>query len=255
MCRLFGLIANKEVDVEFSMLKADNSFKEQAKKNPHGWGVGWYVNGKAEIFKRGESALDSSDFDDKAKNVRSKIVIAHVRYASSGSSHSDRNAHPFVYNNWIFAHNGTVNRGRILGLLRKPFNQDFTSEPIDSEVYFRFILQCIDEEADVITGIRKAVKEIINDAAGANFILSDGRQLYCFRHSKDLFFLVRDPSCGPVYETSKETQMLIESKKIAEEKAVIIATEKITSGEDWKEIKENSLLICKENLEIQEAKV
>jgi len=255
MCRLFGLIANKEVDVKFSMLEASNNFKKQAKRNPDGWGIGWYVDGKAEIFKRGEDAFCSDKFDYKVKGVRSKIVIAHVRYASSGSSNSDINAHPFIYNNWIFAHNGTVNKDRICKFLKEPFDQNFTSEPIDSEIYFRFILQCIEEEADILTGIKKAVKEIIDDSKGANFILSDGEQLYCFRHGRDLFFLVRDPSCGPVYETSKETQMLIESKRIANEKAVIVATEKITSRENWKEIKENSLIICKENLEIQEEKI
>jgi len=251
MCRLFGLIANKEVDIKFSMLEASNKFKYQGGNNPNGWGIGWYENNKPQIFKKGESAFCSDSFDKKVKDITSKIVIAHVRLASSGISNYDKNAHPFVYNNWIFAHNGTVNEDRIRKLLKEPFNQKFTSEPIDSEIYFRFVLQCIEEEADIIKGIRKAVKEVTPDASGENFIMSDGKQLYCFKNGRDLYFLVREPGLKPVDGISEDTQMLIKSKKIADEKAVIVATEKITE-ERWNKIEENTLLICKDNLEIQE---
>ncbi len=254
MCRLFGLIANKDVDVKCSMLEARNNFKKQGKYNSDGWGIGWYENGKAQVFKRGESAFTSDSFYDKVKSVKSKIVIAHVRYASSGSSNIDKNAHPFEYNNWIFAHNGTVNKDRVGKLLKEPFNQKFTSEPIDSEIYFRFILQCIEEEADILRGIRKAVREVAQDASGANFIMSDGKNLYCFRNGNYLFYLLRDTNCGLVYETSKETRMLIESKRVAGERAIVVSTEKITE-ERWKEIKDGVLLICQNDLKIQEEKI
>ncbi len=39
MCRLFGVIANKEVDMDFSFNLADKPFREFAKSNPHGWGI------------------------------------------------------------------------------------------------------------------------------------------------------------------------------------------------------------------------
>jgi len=38
MCRLFGLTANKPVDVEFSLLEADKPFRNLGEKNPDGWG-------------------------------------------------------------------------------------------------------------------------------------------------------------------------------------------------------------------------
>ncbi|MEM4712213.1 MAG: class II glutamine amidotransferase, partial [Archaeoglobaceae archaeon] len=235
-------------DVKFSMLEASNRFKDQGKNNPHGWGIGWYKNGEPRVEKYRESAFYSSNFDSCVEEVWSGIVIAHVRYATSGSL-SDRNAHPFIYKNWIFAHNGTISKDRILKLLKEPY-KDFTSEPIDSEVYFRFIIQNVDEYKDTINGIKEAVRNVIKDANGANFILSDGLNLYAFRYGRNLYYLVRDPQ-NPLYATSKETRALIESKRLAEEKAVIIASEKITKDEQWEELKDGELLIVHSNLHFE----
>jgi len=50
MCRLFGLVANKKVNVEFSFLEADLTFKELGSSNPDGWGIGYYENGNPNII-------------------------------------------------------------------------------------------------------------------------------------------------------------------------------------------------------------
>lgn len=253
MCRLFGLTANKEVGVIFSMLQASNRFKNQGKANPHGWGFGWYEKEVPKVEKYGESAFFSNRFDERVKKIKSKIIIAHVRLATSGSSDSDSNAHPFIYNQWIFAHNGTVNKKKILKLLRDPYNQNFTSEPIDSEVYFRYLIQCIDEKGDKIEGIKTAVNEVVKSSGGANFLLSDGLKFYAFRYGRELYFLERDPlspfSCSS--NETYETYALIESKKLANEKAILIATEKLTEDEKWKELLDGELLVINENLEIR----
>jgi len=253
MCRLFGLIANKEVDIKFSILEAKNHFKKQGKNNPHGWGIGYYKNSEPKVEKYGESAFDSNKFDELVKEIKSKIFIAHVRYASSGSPHCDRKAHPFVYKNWIFAHNGTIDKERTLKLLIPPYNQNFTSEPIDSEVYFRFLIQCIEKGNDVSKGVCSVAKEVTKNATGANFVLSDGRILCAFRYGKDLYYLRREPASLTM--TSKETQALIGSKTLLKEKAFLISTEKLTENESWKEIENGRLLIIDENLHIREVTI
>lgn len=54
MCRLFGIIANREVDIEFSFHRADKPFKSFSENNPDGWGIGYYSKeGKPEVFKQG----------------------------------------------------------------------------------------------------------------------------------------------------------------------------------------------------------
>lgn|GEM_PF-231488 len=261
MCRLFGLVANKEVDVCFSMHESNNSFEDMGQRNPDGWGIGWYDKSGPHIEKYAEDASDSERFRSISKEVKSKIFIAHVRKASCGNI-SDENSHPFQYDKWIFAHNGTVVRDKIMSRLISPYNKNFTSQPIDSEVYFRFILQCIDKEGnDVERGIRKAVQEIIDNgivSSGANFILSDGKNLYGFRYGNSqnysLYYLERNP--GKVFQSqSGETKALIDVKKLADEKAVIIASEKMTSDEDWEPLKNGELLIITENLKISKKNI
>jgi len=253
MCRLFGLIANKEVDIKFSMLEAVNNFKNQSQKNPHGWGIGYYKNSKPTVEKYGEQAFNSNRFDALVKEIKSKIFIAHIRFASSGSSHSDYNAHPFIYKTWIFAHNGTINEQRIFELLKAPYNQNFTSEPIDSEIYFRYLMQCIEETRSIYKGIKVAVNEVVKDSIGANFLLTDGKKLFAFRYGNSLYYLVRNPSF--LDAVSDETKALIESKSLSNEKAILISSEKLTNTEPWRGIKNGYLLVCDNNLKYKEEKI
>ncbi|MEN3013449.1 MAG: class II glutamine amidotransferase [Endomicrobiia bacterium] len=249
MCRLFGLIANKEVDVKFSMFEAENNFKSKAKGNPDGWGVGWYENAEAKVEKYPESAFLSSKFDEVVKELKSKIIVAHVRLASNGRPAVKENSHPFVYKNWIFAHNGTINKQRIKELLNAPYNLNFTSEPIDSEVYFRYILQCVEEESDFFKGLKKALLEVTKDDDGANFVMSDGKKLYAFCWKYSLWYLERNPQL-PFHAKSKQTLALIESKRLAKEKAVLVASEKVTTDENWLQLQDGEFLKVNESLEV-----
>ena len=100
MCRLFGLIANKEVNIEFSFLNADLPFKNLSKGNPHGWGIGYYKNDFAIIQKQPIPAVQSKKFQEIARNINSEMFISHVRYSTQGEKTLE-NTHPFKYGNWI----------------------------------------------------------------------------------------------------------------------------------------------------------
>jgi len=261
MCRLFGLIANKSVDVEFSMLKADvKPFRNLGdERNPDGWGIGWYENNKAKIFKEGKSAVESEKFCSFAKDVRSNIIIVHVR-KGTGAPPSEVNSHPFKYKNWIFAHNGSVDRNYLFSLLKDEYRKEIKGQT-DSEVYFYWILQCIEESKEVIEGIKKSIDEIINNKnyTGLNFLLSDGKFLYSFRYSKktlkyyySLWILKRDPSeFGLLEFISKDTSALLRSKALKGERAILVCSEKLTE-EKWEEIGFGKLLIIDPDLNIKE---
>lgn len=151
MCRLLGLLANKSVDLEFSLSK----FKDLSAYNPDGWGIGWYENNSSQVFKQGISAnANNSQFKHRSKEVRSNIIIAHVR-KRTGAKPSEKNSHPFKYNNWLFAHNGSVDREGLLVLLKDKFSKRLKGET-DSEVYFYWILQCIDERKDIVEWHKKS---------------------------------------------------------------------------------------------------
>ena len=84
MCRLLGVMANKPVDLGFSLHK----FREYARKNPDGWGIGWYEGEEPLIFKEGVSALRSTNFLRLSKDVTSKIIISHVRIRNGSKAGS-----------------------------------------------------------------------------------------------------------------------------------------------------------------------
>ncbi|MEM4295841.1 MAG: class II glutamine amidotransferase [Candidatus Anstonellales archaeon] len=261
MCRLLGIIANKPVDLEFSL----GVFKEKfAAQNPDGWGIGWYKDGEAKIEKNCYSASKNGKFSNYSKHVTSKIIIAHVR-RGTGAKPAKENSHPFKCKNWIFAHNGSVDREYLLKSLTLEYggNKIKLKGETDSEVYFYWLLQCIEKNKNVALGIKEAVNNIIkSNYTGLNFLLSDGASLYAFRYSNtsrnyySLFKLERDPSSKELAQyVSKETKALITSKSLNGEKAVLLCSEKLTDDEDWKEINFGTLLIINSNLTIKEVKI
>ena len=257
MCRLLGVIANKPVDLEFSLRR----FKKLATWNPDGWGIGWYQKGKSRVFKEGISAVESNKFPILSREVRSNIIIAHVRKGTEGEP-SEKNSHPFGSQNWIFAHNGSINKECLLSYLSEEEKSELKGE-VDSKVYFYWLLQCIGESKDVVKGIRKAINKIIeSDYTGLNFLLSDGNSLYAFRYSKDsrnyysLYKLRREPSTlEPVEYLSEETGLLIRSKSLKGEKAVLVSSEKLTEDEEWEEIGFGNLLVVNSDLTAEEVKI
>lgn len=238
MCRLLGIIANKPVDLEFSLQK----FKEFSIRNPDGWGIGWYEKGKAKVFKQGIKATDrESKLSILSKQVKSHIIISHVRKRTEGSA-STANSHPFKFNNWLFAHNGSIDKKYISSLLRESYIKALKGET-DSEIYFFWLLQNIEDHGDIVLGLKSALDIIKNNHyTGLNFLLSDGNCLIAFRYSSNLrdyyslYSLERKNFNIESFDyISKETDVLLRSKLLNSEASVLICSEKLTE-ENWKEI-------------------
>ncbi|WPM31667.1 class II glutamine amidotransferase [Hydrogenobacter sp. T-2] len=260
MCRLFGVIANKEVDMDFSFNLADKPFREFSQDNPHGWGIGYYNKGKARVIKQGLKEVGSiRNYDfSVVETVRSRIILSHVRYATYGD-YFKVNAHPFVFKDWIFAHNGSVNRECLKGYLSEDYLRLIEGNT-DSEVYFLLIMQEIERHGDTLEGIRSALSIVYNceNYTGLNFILSDGNRLYAYRDASDrdkeeyysLYLLKRDSPDYDLFEhLSEETRQLLRSKSLRGEKAVLVSSEELTK-ERWTLIPLKNLVIVSPNLEI-----
>jgi len=95
---------------------------------------------------------------------------------------------------WSFAHNGSVNRVRVRGLIRPAFLAAYPpncsyvydcNDPnsvTDSEYYFIYLLQCIyDNRFNVPAGVAAAMAELRSESGALNFLLSDGMNEWAFR--------------------------------------------------------------------------
>ena len=256
MCRLFGLIANRPVDVSFSFYEAPRSLRLQSLVHKDGWGIAWYETGSARVYKEVNALFESRSGHSVIRKVRSNIIIAHVRLKTCGERKIE-NTHPFVYRNFIFAHNGHIDRNWLDTVLEDEYKRRIVGDT-DSERYFHLILQEADRHGgDLSAGIRSAVGMIIENCReyrGLNFVLSDGMRLYAFRYAPvdvyyySLYYLERAPSHRALHTVSKQTRMLIESKAIAGERAVIISSERMTEDESWKEIPLGALVTVDSSL-------
>lgn len=105
MARLFGLIGNR-ADLAGRVF-AHEADALRARGGSSGWGIGFYQGG--EVLMRRRPAAESGDVDVAkiTQDVRSDVVVGHVRQATVGSLRTE-NTHPFRYRQWLFAQTGTV---------------------------------------------------------------------------------------------------------------------------------------------------
>lgn len=246
MCRLLAVVANQPVDLRFSLERFQ---KAHAQRNPDGWGVGWWEpTGQPRCEKEPSSAAASGTYADTIARARAPVFICHVRKATCGAN-TRANTHPFIHDDWMFAHNGCVSRDALLQRLDARYREALQGET-DSEVYFLWILQNVAAAEDPIAGIAMALREVRRSRyTGLNFLLSDGRDVYAYREAAtdqddySLFYLERDPGRSPhLAVSSRQTSALLEIKLALGERAVLVCSEPLTRDEEWKALEPGQLL-------------
>jgi glutamine amidotransferase len=157
MCRLLGLTAGREpISASFWLLDAPDSLEVQSRRNADGSGIGFFdLSGTPVLDKQPEAAFQDEEFTREAKQARSPVFVAHVRWATAGGR-TVQNTHPFAMQGRIMAHNGGLGDvGRLAEQLGS--YRDLVLGETDSERYFALITQQIDAHGgDVGAGIAAA---------------------------------------------------------------------------------------------------
>ena len=208
MCRLFGQHAHAGFDFCEPLCSAENALRFQSHRHPHGWGIGWYVEGSPHVARGILPAHADASFAEAGRSIRSTIVLAHVREASVGPVLAE-NTHPFLWDRWLFAHNGTVARfnedpavraaieGEIDPDLRRSVRGDTDSE----RCFYLFVTRlrararlaspglgdvqrALAETTATLLGIADAVPT--PKPSSLTFVVSDGRLLAACRHRRTL---------------------------------------------------------------------
>jgi len=249
MCRLFGQHAHPGFDRCEPLCSAENALRFQSHRHPHGWGIGWYARGRVHLRRGTLAAHSDAAFLEAAQAARSRIVVAHVRDASVGPV-AEVNTHPFSWQRWLFAHNGTVARWRTVRRVREaieaeidPALRRLVRGDTDSERCFYLFLTLLPERARsgqaTVAEVRRALADTtrlvqrIADRQGGkpsslNFLVSDGRILAACRRGRTLHVAA---DAGPRH-------------------ALVVASEPIGAAA-WQEVPEGGFVATEDGLVLQ----
>ena len=250
MCRWVAY-AGPEIYLEDILFNQSNSIANQsysAKEsvwttNGDGFGVAWYTQRTtAGLFKDVLPAWNDNNLRSLAAHIRTHLFFAHVR-ATTGSSISRSNCHPFIWKNWTFMHNGQIGGWKTC---RKEYESHISHDyfslrdgSTDSEAIFLLALT-LGLPDNPIKAITQAIeialqtmdKHHIQEPLRASIAVSNGQSIWAFRYSND----ANSPS---LYFGNPQTQA-----NAANHLVTTIASEPLDAeAKHWQKVEEASAII------------
>lgn len=141
---MFGFIGNRS-DLGARVLGSNAELLRVRRKagEPLGWGIGFYQAGEILLRRRPIDDREEIDLTEAAEDVRTDVLVGHVRHASVGALRTE-NTHPFRYRSWVFAQTGTIlgfdNLRERLLLSQPEFLRRNVRGETDSECFFYLFL-------------------------------------------------------------------------------------------------------------------
>jgi predicted glutamine amidotransferase len=171
LCRLLGYVsAGPASAVEGLGATEFQTFTSLSAVHGDGWGMAWSRPGGSGIGAATSpaSAADDPSYFELAGQALGSAGMVHLRWATDGLVVHAMNTHPFTDGTHALAHNGSISPiVRLEGLLsERSLGQ--LSGTTDSERYFRFVLQCIEEAGDERAGLSHAVGTLHETFPGAS---------------------------------------------------------------------------------------
>jgi glutamine amidotransferase len=195
MCYLFALSAPHNYSATASL----PLFAARGRRNVHGWGIGFFRKQRPVVEKSGEKVFADGrlhgSFQRLARVVASPLILAHIRYKSSGKV-DECHAHPFSLNfwgqSWLFAHNGKAPAIESYRSRRQPELEAGS----DSARAFEFLRDYFAgaESRRWQTPFHQILKEalslLVQEYPGEyNFLLTNGWFIWAFTNHRQFFLL------------------------------------------------------------------
>lgn len=254
-----------------SLIMQSHHARERAEPlNGDGFGVGWYVPeiDPTPCVQRSISpAWSNRNLQNLATKTRASYLFAHVRAASPGMIVTEVNVHPFVYDRFMWMHNGAVAgfhqiKRRLRESLKDEF-YDMIQGTTDSEHAFAVFLNSLRVPFGEASGeeMRHALVETIahlnewTQSAGIaepsfyNFAVTDGRSIVVSRYcsGENIAGASLHYSRGLRFECSPgglcDMHCVADDVRAA---AVIVASERLTDdASDWLDVPDNHTIIVR----------
>ena len=192
MCELFAMSSRIATTVGLSIGQLARRGNQSGRLGD-GWGVGFYDENDARLFREPEPADESAWVRFLAERpIRSQIILSHLRHATQGDI-SLRNTQPFARELGgrihLFIHNGNLqNIEQRLAIDLRRYRPIGST---DSEVAFCVLLerlaplwtQVTPSPADRLAVVARLAAEL-REIGPANFIYSDGELLFAHGHRR-----------------------------------------------------------------------
>ena len=236
MCQLLGMNSSKPAGVGFSFA----GFAERGGRTAEhsdGWGIAFHGADSCHLIVDHRASIHSPlAMAFKESRLKARNVIAHIRKATQGDT-SVANSHPFTRElwgrTWSFAHNGNLadftppSTGRYI-----PVGQT------DSERAFCYLMEQLAARfaAQPARGaLYAAVATIATNIAAHgvfNFILSNGDVMLAHCSTR-LHYVIRQYPFAQARLIDTDLHIDFNRHNHLDDRMVVIATEPLTSGEQW----------------------
>lgn len=275
MCRIVAYLGRPAL-LEDILVTPKNSIVMQSlharetnlRVNGDGFGVGWYapeISSDPALFTSIAPAWNDRNLLNLTSKIQSPCFFAHVRSASTGGV-TNYNCHPFIYDDWMFMHNGEINN---FGLVKRHLRHllsddiyDWVKGDTDSEHLFALFLQLakgrdlnqLSVAADVLQETLQTIAEIIKQYGKKgpsyyNICMTDGHRIIASRYcthekKKPLTFHYLE---GYIFSSGESWV-----KEEGQPSYIIVSSEKFNDlAVGWEEVPVQHMMLIDENKMIQ----
>jgi glutamine amidotransferase len=240
MCRLAAYLGS-EISLSEFLLEPEHSLIKQSwapkemldgTVNADGYGFTWLSGSIPSSYKNVLPIWSDTNLESLGRSLSSRLWLANVRGATPGQGVSETNTQPFIKDNLIFTHNGCLKpfdndiKSSLMNILSNEARAEINGDS-DSLYLFALLQQNLLSEKSVtksIVGIMNDLKSICENKVSAllNIVISDGEFLYACRHAIN-------GNCPSLYYSLAKD-------------SVKIASEPLTTTEEWINFPEHSLI-------------
>ena len=226
MCELFGITANRKVNINRWL----DTFFSHAENHPNGWGLAFFDDGNVLVEKEPLQASKSYYLKSRLKEkIETSSFLAHIRRATIGDD-SYSNSHPFVATDnrgrtWTLIHNGTIFDAPELS-----FYRHYQKGSTDSERILLYLIDNINKlndqnpnagQKERFALVEKITKELSPENK-LNLIIYDNEYLYVHKNAAGTLYVNEQPGVA------------------------MFSTLPLDTTDIWNEVLQNTLLVYKE---------
>ena len=259
MCRWLAysgpriLLSSLILAPENSLIRQSRSALQGASvSNGDGFGVGWYDSQpQPGLFRDTLPAWNDENLCNVSEQVSAGLFLAHVR-ASTGTTTSRANCHPFRHDRWLFMHNGSIGGfekvRRSIALAIDPRFFPRLQGNTDSEAFFYLLLSNgveTDPEAAFAATVGQVLAIMAEEKVTEPFLmtaaLTDGEVIYAIRfsntgHQPTLYYACGVAPGSAIGEDLKDCS-----------NSILILSEPLDDVEShWRAVPESSMLIAED---------